>query len=79
MTDGGGMTDTREMRRIAELYATDQQVRDAEPLQAVATAIRRPGQSPAAIVAGVMDAYADRPALGERAREPSTAPSWHRR
>ncbi|MFE7528580.1 carboxylic acid reductase [Kitasatospora sp. NPDC057542] len=72
------MTDTRESRRTAELYATDQQVRDAAPLHAVATAIRRPGRSLAAIAAGVMDAYADRPALGERAREPSTDPATSR-
>jgi fatty acid CoA ligase FadD9 len=60
--------DERSRRRVAELYATDQQVRDARPLAEVTTAIREPGLSLGRILAIIMAGYADRPALGERAR-----------
>ncbi|ADP80669.1 carboxylic acid reductase [Pseudofrankia inefficax] len=61
--------DARSRRRVAELYATDQQVRDARPLAAVTEALRAPGLSLGRILAIIMAGYADRPALGERARE----------
>jgi fatty acid CoA ligase FadD9 len=65
-------------RRIAQLYAGDQQFRDAEPLEAVSEAIRQPGLPLGEIVTTIMDAYADRPALGERAKELTTDPATGR-
>ena len=65
-------TDTREerlARRIADLYATDPQFAAAKPDPAIAEAIEQPGLPLAEIVRTVMEGYADRPALGERAVE----------
>ena len=53
----------------------DQQVRDAVPLEEITAAIRQPGTSITRIVATVMEGYADRPALGERAKELATDPA----
>jgi fatty acid CoA ligase FadD9 len=65
-------TDTREQRlarRIADLYATDQQFADARPSEAVGRAIEAPELRLPQIVQTVLDGYADRPALGQRAVE----------
>ncbi|MFI5774582.1 AMP-binding protein [Streptomyces sp. NPDC051658] len=70
--------DARTDRRSTHLYATDAQFRDAAPLDAVAEAIRRPDLPLADLVATVMEAYADRPALGERATEQVTDPETGR-
>ncbi|MEV7748975.1 carboxylic acid reductase [Streptomyces griseofuscus] len=70
--------DARTARRGAHLYATDAQFCDTAPLDTVTAAIRRPGLPLAALVATVMEAYADRPALGERATEPFTDPETGR-
>ncbi|MFB7629568.1 carboxylic acid reductase [Streptomyces sp. NPDC056149] len=70
--------DARTDRRSAHLYATDAQFRDTAPLDAVTEAIGRPGLPLADLVATVMEAYADRPALGERATEPVTDPETGR-
>src|SRR6202011_3970316 len=62
--------DTREerlARRVTDLYATDQQFADARPSEAVAKAIEAPELSLPQIVQTVVDGYADRPALGQRA------------
>ena len=74
-------TDTREerlARRIADLYATDQQFADARPSEAVAAAIEQPGLRLPQIVQTVIDGYADRPALGQRAVEFVTDPTTGR-
>ena len=71
-------TNTREerlARRITGLYATDQQFADARPSEAVAKAIEAPELSLPQIVQTVVDGYADRPALGQRAVEFVTDPS----
>ncbi|MEU1329605.1 carboxylic acid reductase [Streptomyces sp. NPDC005865] len=68
----------RTGRRGAHLYATDEQFRATAPLDAVTEAVRRPGLPLAALVATVMEAYADRPALGERATESFTDPKTGR-
>jgi fatty acid CoA ligase FadD9 len=63
-------TDTREARlarRISDLYATDQQFANARPSEAVAQAIEAPELRLPQIVQTVIDGYADRPALGQRA------------
>ncbi|WP_158884832.1 carboxylic acid reductase [Amycolatopsis anabasis] len=74
----GGSTDPREERRTAELYANDPQVRHAKPLESVTAAVRDPGLPLARAVATIMEGYADRPALGERARELATDPATGR-
>ena len=62
--------DTREerlARRIADLYATDQQFADARPSEAIIAAIDQTGLRLPQLVRTVMEGYADRPALGQRA------------
>ncbi|MFJ5120164.1 carboxylic acid reductase [Kitasatospora sp. NPDC088548] len=44
----------------------------AEPLEAITAAVHDPGKGLAEVMAAVMEGYGDRPALGERVREPST-------
>jgi fatty acid CoA ligase FadD9 len=63
-------TGTREERlacRIADLYATDQQFADARPSEALSAAIGQPGLRLPQLLRTVMEGYADRPALGQRA------------
>ncbi|MGV0742475.1 carboxylic acid reductase [Mycolicibacterium sp. XJ870] len=65
-------TDTREerlARRIAELTANDPQFAAAIPSEAVTAAVDEPGLRLPQIVQAVLQGYADRPALGERAVE----------
>ena len=62
--------DTREERlerRIADLYADDRQFADARPSEAISAAIDQPGLRLPQIVRTVMEGYADRPALAQRA------------
>ncbi|WP_328413083.1 carboxylic acid reductase [Nocardia sp. NBC_00403] len=67
------------MQRIADLYAAEQQIRDALPLDTATEAIRQPDMRLAQIVAAIMRAYADRPALGQRAVEPTVDAASGRR
>src|SRR5690242_8382634 len=70
-------TDTREerlARRIAELYANDAQFAAAQSSEAINAALHKPGLRLAQIVQTVMEGYADRPALGQRAVQPATDP-----
>jgi fatty acid CoA ligase FadD9 len=65
-------TDTREARlerRIADLYASDEQFAAAKPDEAVSLAADRPGLRLPDVVRTVMEGYAERPALGQRAVE----------
>jgi fatty acid CoA ligase FadD9 len=74
-------TVTREerlARRISDLYATDQQFADARPSEAVAHAIESPELRLPQIIQTVIDGYADRPALGQRAVEFVTDPTTGR-
>jgi fatty acid CoA ligase FadD9 len=71
----------RLARRVADLYATDQQFADARPSEAITAAIEQPGLRLPQLVQTVMVGYADRPALGHRAvqflNDPeSDAPHW---
>jgi fatty acid CoA ligase FadD9 len=62
--------DTREerlARRIADLYANDRQFADARPSEAISAAIDQAGLRLPQIVQTVMEGYADRPALAQRA------------
>ena len=63
-------TDTREerlARRLEDLYATDQQFADARPSAAVNATVDEPGLGLAEVVRRVLNGYAERPALGQRA------------
>ncbi|WP_411093673.1 carboxylic acid reductase [Streptomyces sp. 049-1] len=60
----------RTALREAHLYETDQQFRKAAPLHAVSEVIRQPGLPLMDLVATIMEGYAGRPALAERAMEP---------
>ncbi len=63
-------TDTREdrlARRIAELHATDRQFAAAVPRDDISTALEQPGVRLADLMQTVLDGYAERPALGQRA------------
>ncbi|MFI8436028.1 carboxylic acid reductase [Streptomyces sp. NPDC079020] len=45
----------------------------AEAVEEVTAAVRDPGKGLAEVMAAVLEGYGDRPALGERARDPATA------
>jgi fatty acid CoA ligase FadD9 len=63
-------TESREarlVRRIIEMYLNDQQFADARPNAAITAAIAEPEMRLKQIVRTVMEGYADRPALGQRA------------
>lgn len=64
----------RLAQRRERLYATDEQFQITKPDDGVAEAARRKGLRIAEVMATVMTGYADRPALGERAREIVTDP-----
>ncbi|MFI1235480.1 carboxylic acid reductase [Nocardia salmonicida] len=55
--------------RIKALYAQDEQIRAARPVEDVHAIVTTPGLATARIVETVMTAYADRPALGTRRTE----------
>lgn len=62
--------------RIRTLYATDEQIRAAQPDKDVHAAVTTPGLALALIIETVLTGYADRPALGvrrtESVRDPAT-------
>jgi fatty acid CoA ligase FadD9 len=74
-----GSSDAQKGRRLAELSAADQQFRNSFPLESVTTAKRQAGLRLAQVVQIVMEGYADRPALGQRARELVTDPATGRK
>ena len=59
----------RRVRRIADLDANDPQFRKARPVPDVIEAANRPDLRLSEILQTLVDGYADRPALGQRARE----------
>jgi fatty acid CoA ligase FadD9 len=63
------MREERLARRVADLYAGDPQFAAAKPDPAVIEAARGPGVRLAEVLQTFVDGYADRPALGLRARE----------
>ncbi|MDV3124945.1 carboxylic acid reductase [Mycobacterium sp. 21AC1] len=68
----------RLARRIAEMSATDAQFAAAIPSEAVTAAVDVPGLPLPQIVQTVLEGYADRPALAERAVEFVTEPGTGR-
>src|SRR5918997_2761452 len=74
-------TDPREerlARRISDLTATDPQFAAARPSETVAQAIEAPELRLPQIIQTVIDGYADRPALGQRAPRFMTDPATGR-
>jgi fatty acid CoA ligase FadD9 len=70
-----GLSNTQEerlARRIDELYATDSQFAAAKPDTEVLEAARRPGLRLPQVLETLVLGYADRPAVGWRAREATT-------
>ncbi|WP_445167911.1 carboxylic acid reductase [Mycolicibacterium sp. Dal123E01] len=65
----------RIARRRERLYTDDAQFGSAKPDDVVAAAARQPGLRIAQVMATVMEGYADRPALGARARQLITDPA----
>src|ERR1700752_1161976 len=69
----------QQWERLAQcrerLYAADEQFRATRPDAPGAEAARRPGLRIAEVMAIVMEGYAGRPALGERARDVVTDPA----
>ena len=68
----------RLTRRIQVLNASDPQFAAARPDEAVSAAIERPGLRLPQLVQAVMDGYANRPALGQRAVQLVTDPDTGR-
>jgi fatty acid CoA ligase FadD9 len=65
-------------QRISQLFADDEQFRNAKPDLLVRAATRQPGLRLPQIVEMFVEAYADRPALGWRARSLTTDPATGR-
>jgi fatty acid CoA ligase FadD9 len=65
----GGGQEARVARRVAELYDSDAQFRAAAPVPEVIEAACRPGLRLTEVFETLVEGYADRPALGQRARE----------
>jgi fatty acid CoA ligase FadD9 len=68
-TQTGQTREARLERRVADLYARDEQFAAARPDPAVGAAADKPGLRLPGVVGAVMEGYADRPALGARAVE----------
>jgi fatty acid CoA ligase FadD9 len=77
-TEESSARDQRLVRRIADLYAGDAQFAAAKPVPEVIDAARRPGLRLPQIIETLAVGYADRAALGQRARQVVTDPSTGR-
>ena len=78
--DPGAQQDQWERlaRRRERLYIDDEQFRHTRPDEQIAAAARAPGLRIAEVMATVLQGYASRPALGQRAREVITDPATGR-
>ena len=65
-------------QRLDEVAAKDPRILDAKPLESVHATLQQPGIGLARTVATIMESYADRPALGERAKELTKDPDTGR-
>src|ERR1700755_1176032 len=65
----GGSQEERVARRVAELFDSDAQFRAAAPIPEVIDAACSPGLRLTEVFETLVEGYADRPALGQRARE----------
>lgn len=68
----------RLAHRINDLFANDPQIAAAKPSPAVVKALEQPGLRLSQIIQTVLEGYADRPALGQRAMEFITDPKTGR-
>ena len=64
-----GSQEERVARRVAELFDSDAQFRAAAPVPEVIEAVCTPGLRLTEVIETIVEGYADRPALGQRARE----------
>lgn len=78
VAEGSETRAERRARRVADLYANDPQFQAAQPLPEVIAAARQPGLRLAQILQTLVDGYAERPAVGQRARELVTDPATGR-
>lgn len=69
LAEMGDDPDERMARRVAELFDNDPQFRAAAPRPEVIEAVAAPGLRLTEVLETMVEGYADRPALGERARE----------
>jgi fatty acid CoA ligase FadD9 len=69
LAETGDDRDERLARRVAELFDNDPQFRAAVPRPEVIEAACTPGLRLTEVFETIVDGYADRPALGQRARE----------
>ncbi len=78
--DPGAQQDQWERltRRRERLYTDDEQFRSTKPDDEIAAAARAPGLRIAEVMATVLQGYASRPALGQRARDIATDPATGR-
>jgi fatty acid CoA ligase FadD9 len=74
-----GTTEALKARCIEKLSVDDAQFRMSFPLDSVNAAKRQPGLRLAQVVQIVMEGYADRPALAQRARDLVTDPATGRK
>ncbi|HWY01640.1 MAG TPA: AMP-binding protein, partial [Mycobacterium sp.] len=72
-------SEERFARRLQDLYANDAQFSAARPGKEIAQAINQPGLRLPQIIETLMEGYADRPALGQRAVQFVTDPSGRTR
>jgi fatty acid CoA ligase FadD9 len=70
--------DAKKVERLKRLLAEDPQIRACVALESVNQAKKQPGLRLSQVVQIVMEGYADRPALGQRARELVTDPATGR-
>ena len=68
-TQLGDAREARRARRIADLYANDPEFQKARPIPEVIEAVGKPGLRLTEILETLVEGYADRPALAQRARE----------
>jgi fatty acid CoA ligase FadD9 len=78
LLEQGGTREDRLAGRVADLYASDPQFQGADPIPEVIEAVRRPGLRLAPLLQTLLEGYADRPALGQRARELTMDPATGR-
>jgi fatty acid CoA ligase FadD9 len=78
MTDLSGTQGEHLAERIQQLNADDEQFRNAPPDRAIRHASRQPGLRLPQVIETLVQGYADRPALGWRARSLMTDPATGR-
>ena len=73
-----GPQEQRLTQRIEQLFAEDEQFRQAKPDAVIRAEARQPGLRLSQVIETLVRGYADRPAMGWRARELTTDPATGR-